>query len=74
MLFARRGALEDVGLFDERYFAYCEEADLGLRAVAAGWEVGLVRGRLDAGLRCSLLCSLCHRCPCDRAIYRIARM
>lgn len=44
LLFARRGALEDVGLFDERYFAYCEEADLGLRAAAAGWEVGLVRG------------------------------
>lgn len=44
LLFARRGLLEDVGLFDERYFAYCEEADLGLRAHAAGWEVGLVRG------------------------------
>lgn len=44
LLLARRGALEDVGLFDERYFAYCEEADLGLRATAAGWEVGLVRG------------------------------
>lgn len=44
LLFAHRGLLEDVGLFDERYFAYCEEADLGLRARAAGWEVGLVRG------------------------------
>lgn len=44
LLFARRGLLEDVGLFDERYFAYCEEADLGLRSHAAGWEVGLVRG------------------------------
>ncbi len=44
LLFARRAFLEDVGLFDERYFAYCEEADLGLRAHAAGWEVGLVRG------------------------------
>src|SRR5690606_8973248 len=29
---------------DERYFAYCEEADLALRARAAGWEVGVVRG------------------------------
>ena len=44
LLLARRAALEDVGLFDERYFAYCEEADLGIRAAAAGWEVGLVRG------------------------------
>lgn len=46
LLFARRSALEDVGLFDERYFAYCEEADLGLRAAAAGWEIGLVRGAM----------------------------
>jgi len=46
LLFARRGALEDVGLFDERYFAYCEEADLGVRAKAAGWEIGLVRGAM----------------------------
>jgi GT2 family glycosyltransferase len=44
LLLARRACLDDVGVFDERYFAYCEEADLGLRAQAAGWEVGLVRG------------------------------
>lgn len=44
LMLARRGALLDVGDFDERYFAYCEEADLGLRALDAGWEVGLVRG------------------------------
>jgi GT2 family glycosyltransferase len=36
--------LLDIGLFDERYFAYCEEADLGERARRAGWEVGIVRG------------------------------
>ena len=35
LLLARRACLEDVGLFDERYFSYCEEADLGLRARAA---------------------------------------
>ncbi|HKY15567.1 MAG TPA: glycosyltransferase [Microthrixaceae bacterium] len=40
----RRGCVEEVGLFDERFFAYCEEADLGLRARRAGWKVGLVRG------------------------------
>jgi hypothetical protein len=44
LMFARRQMLEEVGLFDERYFAYCEETDLGLRAIAAGWEVGLVHG------------------------------
>lgn len=44
LMVARRSCLEEVGLFDERYFAYGEEADLGLRARAAGWEVGIVRG------------------------------
>ena len=44
LLLARRACLEEVGLFDERYFAYCEEADLGVRARAAGWEVGVVWG------------------------------
>ena len=44
LLIARRAMLEEIGLFDERYFAYCEETDLGLRAQAAGWEVGLVHG------------------------------
>jgi GT2 family glycosyltransferase len=42
MLLARRACLEDVGLFDERYFAYCEEADLALRARARGWRCGMV--------------------------------
>ncbi len=44
LMFARRACLLDVGLFDERYFAYCEEADLALRARARQWEVGLLRG------------------------------
>ncbi len=44
LLLARRATLEEIGLFDERYFAYCEEVDLGLRATRAGWDVGLVWG------------------------------
>jgi GT2 family glycosyltransferase len=44
LLLANRACLEDVGLFDERYFSYCEEADLGLRARTRRWEIGLVRG------------------------------
>ncbi|HVM51630.1 MAG TPA: glycosyltransferase [Acidimicrobiales bacterium] len=44
MMLARRACLEDIGLFDERYFAYGEEADLGMRARAAGWDVGIVWG------------------------------
>lgn len=44
MLGLRRSCLAEIGLFDERYFAYVEEADLALRAVAAGWEVGMVLG------------------------------
>jgi N-acetylglucosaminyl-diphospho-decaprenol L-rhamnosyltransferase len=55
LMLARRQTLEEIGLFDERYFAYCEEADLALRAKAAGWETGLVRGAIvvnpDLGTR-----------------------
>ena len=42
LMLAGRECLTEVGLFDERYFAYCEEADLGERARRAGWEVGVV--------------------------------
>jgi GT2 family glycosyltransferase len=59
LMVARRQLLEEVGLFDERYFAYCEEADLALRAAAAGWETGLVRGAMvvnpDMGTRRSVV-------------------
>lgn len=44
LLLAARDCLDDIGVFDETYFAYCEEADLGLRASAAGWGVGIVWG------------------------------
>lgn len=33
----RRVALDECGLFDEEFFAYCEDADLGLRLLRAGW-------------------------------------
>ncbi|MEO5680311.1 MAG: glycosyltransferase [Acidimicrobiales bacterium] len=44
LLVARLSCLAQVGLFDEAYFAYCEEADLALRARAAGWLSGQVWG------------------------------
>ena len=34
----RRAMLEEVGLFDESFFLYCEDTDLGLRARWAAWE------------------------------------
>jgi GT2 family glycosyltransferase len=34
----RREMLDDVGRFDESYFLYCEDTDLGLRARWAGWQ------------------------------------
>ncbi|MBI5970353.1 MAG: glycosyltransferase [Deltaproteobacteria bacterium] len=33
-----RTMLDSVGLFDEDYFAYCEDTDLGFRARLAGWK------------------------------------
>ncbi len=37
---ARRGALEELGGFDEAYFMYAEDMDLCWRAHYAGWGVG----------------------------------
>jgi GT2 family glycosyltransferase len=34
----RRAMLEEIGLFDESFFLYCEDTDLGLRARWAGWK------------------------------------
>lgn len=33
----RRAMLDEIGLFDEDFFAYCEDCDLGLRGRLAGW-------------------------------------
>ena len=46
LMLLRRQCLAEVGVFDERYFSYCEEADLALRARRAGWRIGLVRGAM----------------------------
>ena len=40
----RRRALEEVGAFDERFFAYLEDTDWGLRAQLAGWPCLWVPG------------------------------
>jgi GT2 family glycosyltransferase len=34
----RRTMLEEIGGFDERFFLYCEDTDLGLRARWRGWK------------------------------------
>lgn len=35
----RKSVVDEVGLFDPRYFLYCEEVDLCRRIKAAGWSV-----------------------------------
>ncbi len=40
----RREMLDEIGLFDEKFFLYCEDTDLGLRARWAGWECAYVAG------------------------------
>src|ERR1700733_963755 len=34
----RRAMLDEIGGFDEGFFLYCEDQDLGLRAQWAGWK------------------------------------
>lgn len=59
LMVARRDCLADIGLFDERYFAYCEEAELAIRAKRSGWQVGVVRGaevrNTDVGSRAAVV-------------------
>lgn len=37
----RREMLNEIGFFDEDFFTYCEDTDLGLRARLAGWKAVL---------------------------------
>ncbi len=46
LMMLRRECLAQIGLFDERYFAYGDEHELGARAVRRGWKVALVWGAL----------------------------
>ena len=40
----RRSMLEEIGGFDDDFFLYCEDTDLGLRARWAGWKCLYVPG------------------------------
>lgn len=39
----RRRMIDDVGFFDEDFFAYCEDTDIGLRGRRAGWKAMFAR-------------------------------
>jgi GT2 family glycosyltransferase len=42
----RRKMLDEIGVFDEDFFLYCEDTDLGLRARWAGWKCAYVPGAI----------------------------
>jgi N-acetylglucosaminyl-diphospho-decaprenol L-rhamnosyltransferase len=46
LMIVRRECLNEIGIFDERYFAYGDEHELGARAVRRGWKVVMVWGAL----------------------------
>ncbi len=46
LMLVRRQCLDEIGIFDQRYFAYGDEHDLGARAVRRGWKVVLVWGSI----------------------------
>jgi GT2 family glycosyltransferase len=39
----RREMIDETGFFDDDFFAYCEDTDLGLRGRLAGWQAVLAR-------------------------------
>lgn len=39
----RRKMIDETGFFDDDFFAYCEDTDLGLRGRMAGWQALLAR-------------------------------
>jgi GT2 family glycosyltransferase len=44
LMLLRRECLAEIGLFDERYFAYGDEHELGMRARRHEWKISLVWG------------------------------
>jgi len=45
-MFVKKEVVEKVGLFDERYFLYFEDADFSLRARRAGYKIGIEKSAL----------------------------
>lgn len=48
----KRSMLDDIGLFDEDYFAYLEDVDIGLRAQSAGYKCLYVPSAIIYHLGC----------------------
>ncbi len=46
LMLVRRECLAEIGGFDERYFAYGDEHELGIRAARRGWKVAMIWGAL----------------------------
>lgn len=46
LMLVGRQCLEEIGLFDQRFFAYGDEHELGARAARHGWKVVLVWGSI----------------------------
>jgi N-acetylglucosaminyl-diphospho-decaprenol L-rhamnosyltransferase len=46
LMLCRRECIQQIGLFDERYFAYGDEHELGMRARRNGWKVVMVWGAI----------------------------
>jgi GT2 family glycosyltransferase len=46
LMLLQRKCIAEIGLFDERYFAYGDEHELGARSVRKGWKVVIVWGAI----------------------------
>ncbi len=69
----RRQCLRQIGLFDERYFAYGDEMDLSLRARHCGWEVGQLWGAVVVNPETSVPRPAVNYLCCRNALLLAAR-
>jgi GT2 family glycosyltransferase len=72
----RVAMLEDVGVFDERYFAYFEDVDLGFRSQLLGWRVRYepsARAYHEIGATSSRMAGLALRRSAENFVYLFAK-
>lgn len=73
LMICRRKCLEEIGVFDNQYFAYGDEVDLAIRAWKHGWQVGIVWGARVENPGCSVPSTVASYLQVRNAILLVRR-